>query len=836
MNKAVIMAGGFGTRLRPLTMNIPKPMVPISNSPMMEHIVNLLKYHSITEIVSVLYFQPDSITTYFENGKKFGVDMKYVMAQADYGTAGAVKNAYESISGERFIVISGDVLTDFDLNAALQYHIEKKSKATILLTRVKNPLQYGIVMTNESGKITRFLEKPSWGQVFSDTINTGIYILEPEVLDLIPYQEEFDFSKDLFPLMLKKKMPLYGYIAEGYWRDVGNLEEYRKGQLDAIQGSIKLNMRGVKNDNLVFGANCKIAPSAKFSGTVLIGDNCEIGEHAELADTVIGDHSKIGAGAKLRNVTLWKKVKVGDFAELNDDVICSNCKIGEFATVGESVFISDSCKIGKKSFLMPNIKLWPNKDVEDGATLTASLVQEEKWARELFTDARISGISNLEIHPDFGAKLGAALGMAFGPNTTMLASRDSDLVSRIMKRSITSGLASVGVKVSDLQYTSVPQTRQEMRTGKYVAGLHVRKNPRNKNNTDIIIFNKEGRDITIAQTKSIERYFFGEDIKRALLNSVGTINYPERTNEIYMSRFLESLDIDVIKSKKFKALMDYSYGLASNIFPSLLGNLGVEAISLHGYVDPSRYQGDPTMIAPEKDEMPTIMKAMGYELGFMIEAGAEKISVIDERGAWYSPIRLLTMVTKLFLETNKDREPYKIAVSIAASGEIEKMAAEHQVEVVRIQNSHSAMMEATRDKDVLFVGGVWGSFIFREFLFAADGMYSVGKILEMLARTNQKLSELDEKIPRRYQHQLTADCSWEYKGKVMRKLMEQSEQHKRELVEGVKMFFDNGDSVLVMPDKENPGFVVHAESEHYDSAVTLAKKYHSSVLQWKDED
>ena len=836
MNKAVIMAGGFGTRLRPLTMNIPKPMVPILNVPMMEHIVNLLKTHDINQVVSVLYFQPESITSYFENGKDFGIDMQYVMANADYGTAGAVRNAYEMIQGERIIVISGDVLTDFDLTEAIAFHEANKSQATILLTRVSNPLQYGIVMTDDQGNINRFLEKPSWGQVFSDTINTGIYILEPEVVEMIPYQEEFDFSKDLFPLMLKKEMKLMGYIAEGYWRDVGNLNEYQRGQIDAIKGNVKLEMKGNRRENLISGFNPQVAKTAVFKGQVLVGDNCDIGEHSELTDTVLGDNCVIGAGVRLSGVTLWDNSKVEDFVEMNDDVVCSNCVIGEDATISENVFISDSCVIGRKALLMPNIKLWPNKKVEDGSTVTGSLVQEEKWMRELFSDARISGLSNIEIHPDFGAKLGAALGMAFGANNMMLASRDPDPVSRVMKRAITSGLASVGIEVVDLQFTSIPQTRQEMRSGKYVAGLHVRRNPRNQDHTDIIIFNKEGRDISINQTKSIERYFFGEDIKRAHHNHVGDLHYPERTNEIYVTRVIEHLNKEAIKKRKFKVLMDYSYGLASTIMPSILGKIGVDAISLHGYVDSSRYQGDPAMLSPEMDEVPKIMKSMGYGHGFMIEAGAEKISVIDERGTWYSPVRLLTLVTKLFLETHRNREPYKIAVSIAACNEIENMAKEYNVEVIRIQNSHSAMMEATRDSDILFVGGVWGSFIFSEYLFAADGMFSVAQILEMLSLTNYRLSQVDEQIPRRYQQQILVDSTWECKGLVMRRLMDHSEKMNRQLIEGVKMFFDNEDSVLVMPDKASPGFVVIAESHQYDSAVLLAKKYQSLVLNWQIED
>lgn len=835
MNKAIIMAGGFGTRLRPLTMAIPKPMVPIVNSPMMEHIVNLLKKHNMYEVVSVLYFQPEAITSYFENGKDFGIDMKYVMANADYGTAGAVRNAYEGIKGERIIVISGDVLTDFDLSKAIEFHESNNAQATILLTSVPNPLQYGIVMTDKESNITRFLEKPSWGEVFSDTINTGIYILEPEVVEMIPYQQEYDFSKDLFPLMLKKKMKLMGYVAEGYWRDVGNLNEYQYGQRDAVQGNVKVLLKGTKKDNATIGTNTQVAHTAKLVENVVIGNNCTIGEHCEITNSVIGDNCKIGNGVKLNGVTIWDNCVVEDFAELNDDVVCSNCFIGESATISENVFISDSCKIGKKALLMPNIKLWPNKHVESGATVTGSLVQEEKWLRELFTDARISGISNKEIHPDFGAKLGAALGMAFGANTMMLASRDSDPVSRIMKRAITAGLASVGVEIVDLQFTSIPQTRQEMRTGKYVAGLHVRRNPRNKNNTDIIIFNTEGRDISINQTKSIERYFYGEDIKRAPQMSVGGLQFPERTNETYVTHMTEHLDVEAIKNAQFKVLIDYSYGLASTIMPSVLGKLGVDAISLHGYVDSNKYSTYALYSNKDNDEVSQIMQTMGYSHGFQVEPGAEKISVIDERGHWYNPVRLLTLVTKLFLDTHTHKEPYKIAVSIAACGEIEALAAQHNVEVIRIKNSHSAMMEATRDPQVLFVGGVWGSFIFSEYLFASDGMFSIAQLLEMLAKTGKCLSDLDEEVPKRHQHSLVCECPWEHKGLVMRQLMEHSSDMRRELVEGVKIHFGGKDSVLLMPDKESSGFIIIGEGEEYETATQLAKKYQKYVETWQSE-
>src|SRR5688572_22922823 len=234
--KGVIMAGGFGTRLKPLTINRPKPMVPVANRPIMEHIVTLLKQHGITELVSILYFQPEHTTSYFGDGSAFGVNMEYVTADADYGTAGAVRNASDLLGDDRVIVISGDVLTDFDLGDAIRSHEERAAEATIALTSVENPLAFGIVIIDDAtGRIVRFLEKPTWGEVFSDTINTGIYILEPAALRRVPPRTNVDFSRDLYPAMLRDGAGLYGHIAKGYWRDIGNIDEYRIAHRDVLR-------------------------------------------------------------------------------------------------------------------------------------------------------------------------------------------------------------------------------------------------------------------------------------------------------------------------------------------------------------------------------------------------------------------------------------------------------------------------------------------------------------------------------------------------------------------------------------------------------------------------
>lgn len=831
MNRAVIMAGGFGTRLRPLTMRLPKPMVPIINTPMMGHIVNLLKKYNLNDIVSVLYFQPEVISDYFKNGSEYGIKMNYVQAVADYGTAGSIRNAHEQINlDERFIIISGDVLTDFDLKKAIDYHIEKGADATILLTRHETPLQYGIVMTDEEGRINKFLEKPSWGQVFSDTINTGIYILEPHVVNMIPYREEFDFSKDLFPLMLNKKMNLYGYITEGYWRDVGNLDEYQIGQLDALSGKVNLDLNTKE-----ISSTAVVDHSVIIEGNVMIGDNAKIDKNVKLRNCVIGPNVKIGEGSNLNGVTIWQDTSIGKYTELTDDVLCSNIIVGDNTTIQENVFISDNCIIGENVTITPNIKLWPDKNVHDGSTLTRSLVQEEKWQRELFTDARISATSNIEINPEFGAKLGACLGMVYGKNSRLLASRDPNKVSRIMKRSITAGLMSIGVSTNDLQVISIPQTRQELRTGKYDGGFHVRRSTRNPDLTDIIFFNEEGRDISIAQAKKIERFFYGEEIKRVKSNDVGNLSFPERTNEIYIERYIDSLDIQTIQEANFKLLIDYSYGYASTILPSILGRINVSALSLHDYVDAMKFHPDPTINDESKNEAGEIMRNLNYNLGFTLESGAEKIAMIDQRGKWYSSQRLLSIVTKLFLETNKDKSPFKIAVSITASSEVDLLAKEYNVEVIRIKNNHSAMMEVTADPDVKFVGGIYGGFIFPEFLFAADGMYSVGKIIEMLAKTGMKPSDLEEQIPRRYIEIDEVECHWSKRGQLMRSLMNYSENMKRELVEGVKIFEDNN-SILLMPSKESATFTIYAESDSIENSKNILEKYKMKLRNWLEND
>src|SRR4051812_24759188 len=547
--KGVIMAGGFGTPLRPLTCNLPKTMVPVGNRPMMSHIVGLLKKHGIGDLISLVYYQPESVKKHFGDGSGFGVKMVYQGAESDLGTAGSVKLSEKLIGGGRFMVISADILTDFDLSAAIQFHEEKKAKATLVLTRVENPLAFGVVITDKAGRITRFLEKPSWGEVFSDTINTGIYILEPEVLELMPEGKEFDFSKNLFPLMLEHGMPLYGYISAGYWKDIGTLPEYLLAHGDILKGQVEVDVEGERQRRLGkdvwVGQGTRIDPTARFKDSVILGKDCVVGANASLSNCILGDGSVIGDGAKLVGSILWDGVRVGMGGDIKEAVIASRSQVGDGAYVGVGVVISDQCRVGRGSTVKAEVKMWPHKVVEDGATLSTSLVWGDKWSRNLFDAYGISGTGNIEMTPEFACKLGAAYGASLSKGSTVLISRDNHKTSRMIDRALMAGLASAGVNIHDLRVAPIPVARYATRSLKEAGGLHIRRSPYDQNLIDIKFFDKDGLDIPTRKEKGIENLFYREDFQRASSDEVGEIKFPARAIEYYEEGFMNSVNEEV---------------------------------------------------------------------------------------------------------------------------------------------------------------------------------------------------------------------------------------------------------------------------------------------------
>lgn len=816
--QAVVMAGGFGTRLRPLTANIPKPMTPLLDKPIIEHIIELLKKHNITDLILILYHQAEVIKDYFRDGKKFGVKIQYVKPDADYGTAGAVYCGYELING-KFIIISGDVVTDFDLTHAVNFHEKKNSAATLVLTRAKNPLQFGIVLTDKDGKITKFFEKPSWSEVFSDTINTGIYVLEKETLALVPKargaKSDCDFSKDLFPYMLKHKMQLFGSIEAGYWRDVGSLEDYINTNLEALKGKVDLNMevKKVKNNSLI-AKTAKVSKSAKIINSV-IGKRCVIGPNAVVKDSV-----------------LWNNVSLEEGVRVNYDVLCSGVKVKANSRINENCFIGDNVTIGNNTVVKKDVKIWPSKSVDSNSVVTKNLIWEERWKDTLFTDSRITGLSNIEITPEFSAKLGMAFGVFAGLGSNILISRDIDNVSLMIKGAITSGLLSAGVTVYDFQTMPIPILRQELSKGKGTGGIFVRKSPFDSSKCDVIFFDSNGKDLSSSKTKSIERLVISNDARPIPFDKIGNITFPERTYESYKEHFLANLDKDIINKQRFKIAINFSHGITSTILPNILGEFNIELVTLDSHLDAQKQARSPEEFKTALQQLSYVVTSLKYDAGFLIDAGGEKIYLVDDSGKILSYDRFLSVVVYMYLTLFPKTK--KIAVPIQASSEIDIVAKKYYTDIVRVKDSHFAIMNATDDPDVELAGGTKGGVIFPQFLFATDGMFTIMKILELAAKSHKKLSEIERRAPRLYMAKNNIFCTKDQKGKIMRKLVEESEGKKRQLIDGIKIFFDANKWVLCIPDSERELFHVNAEAKTQKAADELVREYSNKIKRYHE--
>lgn len=830
--KAMVMAGGFGTRLRPLTCNIPKPMVPMINRPMLEHIFELLKKHGFTELVVALYFQPEVIQDYFGDGSKFGLKINYILPEGDLGTAGCVRYARDLLGDETFLVISGDVLTNINLTQAVDYHRAKQSLATIVLGREQNPLAYGVVITKDDGRIARFLEKPTWGEVFSDTINTGIYILEPSILDRIPADGDYDFSKQLFPEILSADLALYGYIAENnYWKDIGNLTEYKQAHYDAIKaaGALGEPGKGVWQQGNWIGENCQIDESAILEEGVVIGANCFIGPNVRIANSVVGKSCRIGEGTKIIGTVIWDNVSIGKGANLKEVTIGNDCKIGPRSYVGVGAVVADFCTIGEEATVKAEVKVWPYKVIEDGTTLSTSLIWGERWSKHVFDAYGVTGVGNVEITPEFAAKLGAAYGASLSKGATVASSRDNHKSSRIIDRALMTGLASVGVNVYDLRVVPTPVARYAVRSLKLAGGFHVRKSPYDPKLMDIKFFDMEGKELTSAKEKGIENLFFREDFPRADMEEAGEIMFPPRALEYYQEGFAGVLQQEKIRQANFKLVIDYAWGSAVNIFPQVLGDLHCEVVALNSYPDGTRLTRSKVDFEQSLVRLAEIVGTLKANVGMMFDAGAQKLYIADDAGRVLSGDIALALMALLIFKTKRGA---RIAVPISSSRVIDDLAKQYEGHVVYTKTNYSAMLEAADHKRIDFVGEVKGGYVFPQFQPAFDAMMASVKLLELMALAGEKLSDLVNEVPPINIVRQYVACSWEKKGEIMRRLIEATRRENVQLVDGVKVW--HGKSwVLIIPDADKPIFHVNAEGSTMEQSNQLAMRYVQMIQEWQ---
>ncbi len=828
--KAVVMAGGFGTRLRPLTEKLPKPMAYVANRPMMEHVVRLLIRAGIPDLDVLLYFYPEKITSYFGDGSPWGARIHYIGAESDYGTAGAVKNAESRIDGT-FMVISADIITDIDISRAIAFHRERKAAATIVLTRVPNPLQYGIVITEDDGRIVRFLEKPSWGEVFSDTVNTGIYILEPEVLSLIPPGKSFDFSRDVFPNMLARGDRLLGYIAEGYWKDVGNLDEYLNVHLDILSGKVGIEFEGKQagSGNVWIGENSRVDFTSELQN-VVIGKDCLVGAGVTAENVVLGDGCVVEDGAVLQSSVVWPRTRIHKGARLLENIIGSDCEIRGRAFLAERAVISDHCVIGTEAVVKANVKVWPHKEVEDGAVLSSSLVWGGKWARSLFSAYGIYGLANHEITPEFAAKVGAAFAATFGKKVVLSTSRDTHKTSRMINRAIMTGMLSVGADVHDYGVTPLPVVRYLARSHREErGGVHTRKSPFDSSFVDLKFFDDSGLNLPVSAERSIELLFFREDFVRADTEETGEISFPVGGFDTYVDGFLRAIDVKTVKERGFNIVLDHSHGSSALLFPRILGRLGVETVALNANLDSAKITKTEEEFQKGLSHLMAISRSLSADFGVMIDTGGEKIFLVDEKGDILPDWVALQVLCLLACRRKKSG---KVGVPVTASRNLEKIASRFGMDVIRTRTLPRSLMETAALEGVSIVGDDSGGYAFPGFQPAFDGMFAIVRLMEMLSAEGRSLSDILREIPPTAMVKKRIPCAWERKGVFMRMLSDHAKGKPSQYIDGVKIFHDE-DWALVYPSQDAAYFHLCVEAEERREAEEIAAHYVDLFSDWE---
>lgn len=832
--RAVVMAGGEGSRLRPMTVRRPKPLTPVANRPIMDHIVRLLRRHGLTEVVTTLHYLSDEIQSYFGDGSDFGVQISHSIEDLPLGTAGSVKGAEKLLKDAPFVIISGDALTDCDITKALEWHREKGSMATILLKRVPNPLDFGIVITSHDGKIERFLEKPGWSEVFSDTVNTGMYILEPEVLEMMEPGKAYDWSQDIFPRLLAEGKPLYGHIIDDYWSDIGAIDQYRVAQRDLLGGSVELEIPGEEiRPGVWVGQRTIIDETAEIEGPVVIGADCRIKARAVIGpNSSIGDGCLIEEGARVSDSIVWEHCYIGQNSTLEGTIVCQRTVVKRECSLREESVIGDHCLIDVGSKVLAGVRIWPDKMIERASTVTLPLVSGNRWRGALFRELGVAGLSNIEVTPEFATRFGLAYATVMAPGSRIVTSRDSSRSSRMTKRSIIASLLSAGCTVVDMRSSPIPITRHHVQAIGAAGAVSVRKFPGSSRHTLMEAFDRTGGYIATGVQRKIESAFFREEFRRVDSEELGRIDISTRAVDMYVQDFFRALGSHRPAGRP-RIVIDYGFASIAPIFPAILNDLGVEAISLNAVNDAKAAPRSDEEIQSHLRNLAQIVASVGCQMGVLVTNEGERLWVVDDQGIPVGGHTLLGALCELVAATEENP---KIALSVTAPDRLAEHLEGRGVHTVRTKASGRELMAKAQEEGVHFAGDEEGGFIFPVLTPGFDAMFSLASLICRLDRLGVKLSEVVGGLPEMFVRHTSAKCPHDLKGAVMRRMAEDhAGRAELELIDGIKLHFD-GAWALILPDSYEPLIHVYAEAGSDREAAALADDYAGRVTQMTEEE
>lgn len=763
--KAVIMAGGEGVRLRPVSLSGPKPMTPLLGRPVMEHIIHLLKRHGVDDICVTLCYKPQAVMDWFGGGERLGVQLTWFVAEEPLGTAGSVRSCMDRLGREDFLVISGDCVCDLDLSGLMAFHKERGAQATLGLYRHETPLEYGLVVTGGDGRIERFVEKPGWGQVVTDQINTGIYVLSPAAIERVPENQEWDFGKDLFPALLREGAPLFGLPLEGYWCDMGDCKAYLDCVSDALSGKIKLDMGLPKRGAGVWSARpiptgLNLVPPCWIGEDVSLGEGCLIGPH-----TVLDRGARVGDHAMVQRSILLENASAGPRTTLYGSILCKDASARKGAVLNEGTVLGENALAEEGSVLLERVKLWPGQTAPAACRLARSITSGSRKGVLRFGDSgAIRGVLGEDIGPEdlltLGSLLGAEGTVGLGGSPTPGAG--------MLARAAAVGAAAAGGEVLAHSLASPVQgaaiaARQELPVSLFVEECD--------NTVYLHFFDKDGLPLGRARERKLEHALLQGEVRRTRGDKVGRMRQLEFSQDQWAKEVVERAGLRRPALRRVTAAV-----------------------------------GDST---PEDRALRSALAALGCRLerewrpgivAFHARRGGFSLTAQDERGAVVEPGQLLALLTLIEMENGSG----KVAVPAGASAAVELVAAGYGGTVLRLDRDGGE----ARDR---YAAQPW----LRQAPAAAV------RLCARMAVSGQKLEALVGKTPRftswRREVPLSSD-----RGRVMQEL---AREHARKPAgEGLRMRTGSG-WVYLTPVARRSALRIIAEGPDLELAAELCDFY-----------
>jgi len=781
--KAIIMAGGEGTRLRPLTCELPKPMVSFFDKPLVQYTVELLKKYGFTDMIFTLMYKPQRIIEAFDNGAAFDVQIAYSIEESPLGTAGSVKHALPS-AAEPVLVISGDALTDIDLGKAYAFHRENGAKATLILKKMENPLEYGIVITDEKASIVKFLEKPGWREVFSDAVNTGIYILEPDVLDLIPENKNYDFAKNLFPDMLDKGMKLCGYVAEEYWCDVGNIESYVKAHEDVLKGQCRVALKGNNLNGIWIGQNVKISNSALLQAPAFLGDGCAVKDGAKIGMyCALSQNTEIGEYSNLKKAVVWQGAKIGKNVKISSAVVCDNAFVGARSNLYEGAVVGRECILDGNNTLSPRARVWPAKWLENGTSTGENIVWGYGQKKGLFSLHGISGELNGTLTAEKLTAAGCAYAAALAKDARFAIANDGSGPSESVIEAFAAGLKLSGVKLYDLGALSVPVLRYYMKIAGIEDGAYIKSHAGQRISIDLL--NTGTVYAGKARRKKAQTAFDYFDFLRPSKDSLAKTVRIDGADLFYVNGVARQ--IKGLKAKPLIAVFANDRK-TDRLFLSCLKECGM----LYAHFD-----GEPSVRQLESCQA---------DFGVKFYANGESTNIYSKSRFFDTADGYMALA---YLYAIKNLRPSELKLPPGITQPVRELASQAGISV----------SECASEEMYLCNGEELNRFLY-------DPPYFALSLAAYLSLQNISFDEFAQEIPEAHTSEKELTCDWKDMGKAIRMLYEANKD--AVAVEGIKMYKGRGWS-LVLPREDEPKITIKAEGYSEEYAKELCDFYADEI-------